>query len=305
MLYKNDTLEYDISGLAVGTSIIILSMLLNSKKSIVLNAPSNYTVIRDLKRIFNISDSQLRIETKETLNNDIWSRCADRGKFFSPYITADTINLFGQQHIVGKKNKPCIGLATWDLQHEFAHKAFPYNRLYSKEYWAEIFKLIQSTGYDVITFNIQDVSLEQKIWMMNELCDCVIGYEGGMCHLAHCLKIPNIILPWLRNADGTLGPDDLYRASHRYHLDIKTYFLKSGDELLSYHKDQLKSLITSLHENQGNNLYWQHNVQVDPLTLQLKSTTLPNGDLHPSITKFEQDFILNYIQNPSVGGKLS
>ena len=302
---SNDTLEYDISGLAVGTSIIILSMLLNSKKSIVLHAPSNYTVIRDLKRIFNISDLQLRIETKEDLDNDIWPKCADRSKFFSPYLTADTVNLFGQKYTVGKKNKPCIGLATWDLQYEFAHGAFPYNRLYSKEFWAEIFKLIQSTGYDVITFNIQDVSLEQKIWMMNELCDCVIGYEGGMCHLAHCLKVPNIVLPWLRNADGTPGPDNLYRESHKYHLDPKTYSLNSGEELLSYNEDQLKSLIVSLHENQGNNLYWQHDVQVDPLTLQLKSISLSGSDLQSGITEFERDFILNYIQHSRVGGQTS
>jgi hypothetical protein len=298
----NNTLEYDISGLAVGTSIIILSMLLDSKKSIVLNAPSNYTVIRDLKRIFNIPDSQLRIETKENLDDDIWPKCADRSKFFSPYLTADTVNLFGQQHTVGKKNKPCIGLATWDLQYEFAHEAFPYNRLYPKEYWAEVFKLVQSTGYDIVTFNILDVSLEQKIWMMNELCDCVIGYDGGMGHVAHCLKVPNIILPWHRNMDGTPGSDDMFYSPHRYQLDPKTYFLKSGDELLSYDPYRLRSLIESLHENRGNNLYCQHCVQVDPATLQLKSDILIHHDLDSGITKFERDFILNHIQNPRIGG---
>ena len=53
----SDTLEYEISGMALGTSISILSLLLDAGKPLVLHAPSNYTLIRNLKKILKNMNS--------------------------------------------------------------------------------------------------------------------------------------------------------------------------------------------------------------------------------------------------------
>ena len=51
-------------------------------------------------------------------------------KTFVPYFTADTVNLFGQDYPVGRRNKPCIGLA---MHHAGGSAGEQYNqRLFSR-----------------------------------------------------------------------------------------------------------------------------------------------------------------------------
>jgi len=249
-------LEYEISPTGLGTTISIMSMLLHSGKDIVLYAPTDYTTVRDLKKIFNLA--QLTIIDKEILQYDIWPKCTDKSKFFSPYFDTDYLTLFDRKYAISNKRKPCIGLATGNFYNEFPHNAFPYNRFNSQEFWADVFQLIQLAGYDVITFNLVDTSVEQKIWMLNELCDCVIGYEGGICHLAHLLSIPTIIMPWHHHEDGSIPQPDIFYVPHKLHLDPKTYFVKDEQEILSWSSYRLIELITQLHHGQGNNIFFNH-----------------------------------------------
>ena len=158
----SDTSEYEISGMALGTSISILSLLLDAGKPLVLHAPSEYTLIRDLKRILNIPDDKLTIVTKEILKDDIWPKSGDIAKIFSPYMSSDTIKLFGQQYVVGRRNKPCIGIAIGNTDDKIESNSFPNNRYYPRSHWVKLFELLTRTRYDVITFDNLDVSIEQK-----------------------------------------------------------------------------------------------------------------------------------------------
>ena len=285
----SDTLEYEISGMALGTSISILSLLLDAGKPLVLHAPSEYTLIRDLKRILNIPDDKLTIVTKEILKDDIWAKSGDMSKIFSPYMSSDTVNLFGQQCTVGRKNKPCIGIAIGRTADKFESNSFPHNRYYPRNHWVKLFELLTRTRYDVITFDNLDVSIEQKIYMMNELCDCIIGYEGGICHLAHVLKIPTIILNWRYSPDGTLLTNT--RIVDVLHLDKKTWITHSEDEILSWTPDSLEYMIKNLHNDQGNNTDQETHSSV-------KKCLFNNALLLP----WTREFILTHIKNPQLGG---
>jgi hypothetical protein len=299
-LENRNVIEYELSKTGLGTTIGILSMLLHSKKSVLLHVPASNTTVRDLKQIFNITDEQLQIVTKEELTNDIAERCTDQSKFYSPYLTADFVNLFRTQCRTGKQNKPCIGLSTWNLQHDFPAGGFPYHRLYPREFWVKVTNLLFSAGYDVISLNSNDISLEQKIYMMNELCDGVISYEGGIAHLAHSLKIPCVILPWHRCPDGAPAPDDLFYAPHRYHIDSKTWFVQSGDELLSWSPDRLKAMIDTLNSVGGNHLFRNRDIKVDSQTLQASCSTLQPAEMWANLSDFERSFITTHIQTPSI-----
>jgi hypothetical protein len=273
-------------------------MLLQSGQPITLHAPQKYTTIRDLKKIFNIE--HLTIVDKEIIDNDLWPLCTDKSKFFSPYFNINNLTLFNQQYHISKKRKPCIGLATWDITNEFAHNAFPYNRLYSREFWSKIFQLLQSAGYDVLTFNKLDVTLEQKTWMLNELCDGIIGYEGGMCHLAHLLSVPTIIMPWHHHENGSTADASIFYVPHKLHLDKKTYFVRDEQEILSWTSTDLATLMAKLHNGQGNNVFFNSKLDIDTNSFRVKTTDGQN--LNPMLSTFEKNFIKTYISNPTVGG---
>lgn len=124
--------------------------------------------------------------------------------------------------------------------------------------------------------------------MMNELCDCVIGYEGGIAHLAHVLKIPTVILPWrtwCNDNDKSNPPGDLNSIPHKLHVDRQTYFLQSVNEILAWSPQELKNTVSRLYNNQGNNIYFT-GANISP----------------PHLTLFEKEFIETYIANPVVGG---
>ena len=284
-------LEYELSHTGLGTTIGFLSLLREAQQPVTIQATSSYNLLHDIKRVLNLD--WLTVVTNDSLTNDLVGNpngVGDSGKFYSRYLPVDTVNIFGQQHPVGRRNKPCIGLATWDLQFEFKHDNFPYNRLYSREKWANIFQLCLHTGYDVITLNSRDINFENKVWMLNEFCDGVIGYEGGIAHLAHVLKIPAIILPWrtwCNDHDKQNSLEDLSLIPHKLHVDRQTYFLQSVDEIISWTPDKLKSKISELYNNQGNNIYF-NNANIIP----------------PHLTLFEKEFIKSYIPNPVIGGYL-
>ena len=295
-------LEYEISRVGLGTTIIILSTLLHSGLPITLRAPTEYTALREIKHIFNISDKQLTIIDQEQITNDIWLKFRDYSKFFSPYFNVNNLTLFDRQYSLSTQRKPCIALATWDLSHELANNAFPYNRLYSKEFWACIFQLVLSADYDVITLNKQDISIEEKVWMLNNHCDCVISYEGGICHLAHLLKIPTIIMPWHHHEDGSQPEVDISYVPQKLHLDTKTYFVKSEQEILSWTPRDLCEVIQQLHFEKGNNVFFNNNLTINPHNFVIKTSEGLN--LTPGLSTFEKDFINMYIKTIAIGGKI-
>jgi hypothetical protein len=264
--------------------------LRQANQPVSIQATSSYTLLHDIKRVFNLD--WLTVTTNDELANDLVSNnlVGDSGKFYSPYLPVDSITVNGQQRPVGKRNKPCIGLATWNLSFEWSSDNFPYNRLYPKETWANIFQLCLHAGYDIITLNSPDIDFENKAGLVNDLCDCIIGYEGGVAHLGHVLKVPTIILPWrtwCNDQDRANPPGDLKSIPHTLHIDKQTYFLDSADELLAWTPIELKNKIQQLYNNQGNNMFFT-GANVRP----------------PWFSSFEREFIQTYIVNPTVGGQL-
>jgi hypothetical protein len=310
----SNILEYRMRHDGLGIIIIELCALLATNKLIKAFVPNQNHMLYDFKRIFKISDNQLIIILEKNSVNDPASN--DLMKSFVPYFTSDTVRLFGQDYPVGIRNKPCIGLAmhhaggsinnnnTDPLGEQKELKVFPYNKFASYKTYSKIIKLITDAGYDVITFNSPKITVEYKSFLLNNLCDCIIGYEGGAAQLAHTLKVPTIILPWncwfdgdTRWKDGT--PWDPHRIeAHKYHVDHQTYFLHSQEEILSWNKEQLKLTIDSLYNNQGNNFLFDDSVVLDKETLIVDFKYKRNVfDTLPEPTKH---FILKHISNPQI-----
>jgi hypothetical protein len=288
----------------------LLSLLLGTNHAVTLRAPQSYKLLRSIKDIFMLE--QLTIIDQEAVPNCIVGHSmskklvSDYCKFWSPYFDVDSIKVFEQSYTVGKTNKPCIGLATDQLwASELPHNGIPFNRLYTKEVWLQIIDLVVASGYDVITFNQNNVNLEQKIYMMNELCDCVIGYEGGLCHLAHVLKVPCIIMPWHHHESGADPEIDgsLFYVPQKMHLDRRTYFVKSKEEILSWTPLILKNQINALYSEQGNNVYFCSDYTIGQehgITL-IKNYTVKEAN-QAQLTEWEEQFIQTYITNFDVGG---
>ena len=301
----SDIIEYHMRPAGLGIILIELCVLLASNKKIHAVVPSQNHMIYDFKRIFNISDDQLTIIYQENSVNDPASN--DLMKTFSPYFIPDTVTLFGRNRTVGRKNKPCIGLAMHHgsgLGEALEVKVFPFSKYSTYNTYSGIIKLITDLGYDVITFNSVEVDVEHKVFLLNELCECLIGYEGGTAHLAHMLKVPTIILPWsywydgeTHWQDGSIWDENRIEA-HKYHIDRKTYFLKSQEEILSWDSLQLKTMIESLHNNGGNNILFSDQVTVDLLELTVNFPNYKN--FIGTITDPAKDFIRAHIQDPKL-----
>ena len=310
-----DRLVYHMRPNGLGIIIIELSTLLHTGKKIHAVVPTSNHMLYDFKRIFKISDEQLII-TQDSNSVNHPASC-DRMKDFSPYFTADVINLFGHDYPVGTRNKPCVGLAmhhaggnigsnNFDpLGEQRELKDFPYNKFATYETYSKIIKLVTDAGYDVITLNSHQVSVEYKTFLLNNLCDFVIGYEGGAIQLAHTLKIPSIVLPW--NAwfdgdthwkDGSVWDQEKIEA-HGYHIDRKTYFLTSQEEIYNWDRHQLGSIVNGLYQDQGNNIFFTDRVQVDFANLAVNHVKECRS---LGVLKEEtKEFIREHIASPRIG----
>lgn len=310
-----DRLVYHMRPEGLGIIIIELCVLLDTGRPVQAIVPKSTHMLYDFKRIFKISDDRLIITVDENSTNDIAS--CDRMKDFSPYFTADMVNLFGQDYPVGRRGKPCIGLAmhhgggrinsedTDPLGETRTVKDFPYNKFATYETYSRIIKLVTDAGYDVITLNTHGLDLEHKIFLLNNLCDCVIGYEGGAIQLAHTLKVPAIVLPWMAWFDGwttwrngkAWDPERI--EAHSYHIDRKTYFPTSPEEICSWDQEKLKAMIDSLYQDQGNNIFFTDRVSIDVENLVINhiKENRPLGTLRQET----QDFIRTHVPNPRIG----
>jgi len=286
-------IEYGLSRTGLGTTISILSMLVDSKQPIRLHA-SKDSVAFEIKSIFGLPNIELCEATN--IQHDLVAKTRDRSKYFSPYLTSNTINVLGQKFQTRcrpkKGNLPCIGLALSqngikDVDFDNLGKVYPENRYPSMAVYTHVLNLILKSGYDVITIDSHGVSLEQKVYMMSQLCDAVIAYEGGAAHLAHMLDIPTIIFPWQYDLQGNkLGINYI---PHTHHVDKKTYFLSTQEEILSWGPKQLARTIRSLYKNKGNNFLFNDDIVCSEVQNYRKNPEM-------LLTDFEQYFISTFIK---------
>jgi hypothetical protein len=236
-------------------------------------------MVYDLKRIFGIPDSRLVVEMGVDGLPDLET---DELCTYAPYFHSDTVNLFGQQYSTARKKKPCVALAMHHGTGLGDSKSMPYNKFATADDYNLTFQKLTQSGYDVITMNQRGMTLEQKVYVLNELCDFVIGYEGGLHHLAHVLKIPCVVFPWQYNdAGGDPVYPGMYYETHRFQPDRRTWFLKTVNEFLAWSPAELAKMIDGLHNQLGNNILFDPGTTVDPATLKI---TAGNGmDLTPRI----------------------
>jgi hypothetical protein len=236
----------------------------------------------DFKRIFQIPDSVLTIETGAHGYPDLET---DELCTYAPYFGSNSLQLFGQEYRTARKKKRCVGLAMHHnagLTDPSGQYGMPYNKFATAEEYSTLFKKLTSLGYDVVTMNQTSQTLEQKIYLLNELCDFVVGYEGGVGHLAHVLGIPYVCLPWRLNDMGHPGVQPgLWLEAHRFHPDRRTWFLKSVDEFLCWNDTELKQIIDCLYNNGGNNILFESGTTINPVTLKITAST--GMDLTPRI----------------------
>ena len=284
----------------LGDAIGMLSVFLASKNHVEVTETDPY-LCQQLKDIFQISDQRLIVKKVDQIPNpDRWMSL--KSKLFVPYFTCDTINVFGQQFKINryaKKKRPCIALAAYSDQHvadlvDSHHRVdFPFNRVYSRSDWTKIYEFCMQMNYDVIYVNSTEMTLEQKIYLLNELCDAVICVEGGLAHLAHLLRIPCFILPWHHWIDGSLESPYLVYAAHNLHVDSRTWFLKGVQELTSWTRSEFDDKIDALYHDQGNNAYLDGTLKIDYQNLR---TLAPlHTWLDTMISDQEKEFLRKYI----------
>jgi hypothetical protein len=239
-------------------------------------------LIYDLKRIFQIPDSVLIIETGTHGHPDLET---DELCTYAPYFGSNSLQLFGQEYSTARKKKRCVALAMHHnagLTDPSGQYGMPYNKFATAEEYGALFKKLTSLGYDVITMNQTSQTLEQKVYLLNELCDFVIGYEGGMGHLAHVLQIPYFCLPWRLNDMGHPGVQPgLWLEAHRFHPDRRTWFLSSVEEFLSWNIMDVKAMTDRLYNDSGNNVLFEDDTSIDPETLTIQGKN--NMELTPRI----------------------
>ncbi len=114
--------------------------------------------------------------------------------------------------------------------------------------------------------------------------------------MAHTLKIPAIILPW-RPYETFLNIDSL-------HLDKRTYFVRSIEEILSWNKFKLQDIIEELYNEVTNNIFYTGKVTFarDFSEYRIQHNNREYSMLS-GVRKFEIDFWLNKLKSNTLFGR--
>jgi hypothetical protein len=283
----------------LGDAICALSVLMATGLPVQITETDPF-LGTSLKEIFQIPDQRLTVkQVPEMHSPDTW--LSIKSKLFVPYFACHRVKVFGQQFQIDRntrKKRPCVALAAYSDQYMAdqleSHRRvdFPFNRIYDRTTWQRIYEYFSKLNYDIISLNSPKISLDQKVWVLNELCDAVICAEGGIAHLAHLLQIPTFILPWHHWIDGSHSPYEIY-AAHNFHVDPRTWFLQDADELLSWDHTQFNHNVDALYHDQGNNAYLQGLLKID--TENLCTLAPLHTWLDTMISDQEKAFLRKYV----------
>lgn len=251
----------------LGANIGLVSLFMHTKEPVTLHLGNDmFSIWSTLKRVLGLDRIHLILDNNIPESEDFFldDTFFDKSKFFVDYFRPKTI-VYMDKHINFKKpygkRAICLlmyndtnGIMNSTDKDNIEYTKYPYGRQYSIEDYMQIFKLIRSAGYDVITIDSLETRLDDKIYAMATYCDAVIGYEGGLQHLAHTLDIPSFVLPWRYNV---INNDPLnHLVTHAMHLDRKTYFCESIDECLSWTSDMFINKLNQLKAGLGNNIFF-------------------------------------------------
>lgn len=268
----------------MGTELILLSVLLDvGVTELYVSHKSVYHNFVIYKQIFNIHDEKLTVFLTE---NNTGLSPNDFFKMYSPYYTVSRPT----------RSRPFIGIACYTDASQIFNNSnnsteFPFYKTYPIEENLKIIEFIKTAGYDVITIDSRNTDKISKAHLIKDLCECVIGYEGGIAHLCHMLEVPYFMLPW-RSRQNNIPSEQLL------HLDKKTYFLNNINELLSWSKEYFNQQITKLNDNQGNNKFLLGNDNETPMF----NVRLDDKLFQLQFTGPEMQLLSSLYPNPVVGG---
>jgi hypothetical protein len=282
----------------VGTTLSVISTLVdNNIKQVCFD---NSSLANSLLKCFNITKSSL-------FAYDTDKKCVqadDVCKFFSPYVKPKFIRYKGRNLEIKNKSKPCVGFTMYHMDKGLENpvkeltNSYPDYKFHPISVNLHLSKVLIEAGYDIIMLDSLNMPLEDKVYLMNEYCDVIIGYEGGVHHLAHSLGIPSIILPHRT----TSGSRDCI---NMLHLDSKTYFL-SKEEMLELSVKKFLKIRKDLLENKGNNIFLDPKNKIG-LRSDLKSYKIHfNGNHSGQESKFNFSIINNIapvnLETAKIGG---
>jgi len=254
--------DHAVSGL--GSTLGMISTMKHIPNPVIIRCADQPTTdfINLLLTIFKIPSNDVKCVVGELPYPSIAGVHMDLLKEFSPYHKPEVFSLFGNDVPVNTNKKPCAILAragnvsvSFDTFDEINEQpSFPNNRYYSAQEYASIYSLLVRAGYDVISLDNFYITIEEKIEIMNSFGDVFVGYEGGLAHLSHMLRIPTIILPWHRHSNGVLFLTEHEKSFYpkTLHIDDDIYFVSHIEEILNWNTTDLLTIIDKLKNNEGN-----------------------------------------------------
>lgn len=300
--------EHAVCGL--GSTLGMVSVMKHIPNPVIIRCEDQPTTdfVNLLLTIFKIPSNEVKCVVGELFYPSLAGVHMDLLKEFSPYHKPEVFSLFGNDVPVNTNKKPCAILAktgnvsvSFDTLDEINEQpSFPNNRYYSVKEYASIYSLLTRAGYDVISLDNLYITIEEKIEIMNSFGDVFVGYEGGLAHLSHMLRIPTIILPWHHSPDGVdfLPEENKCHHPHTLHIDDDIYFVSDIEEILNWNTTDLLTIIDKLKNNEGN-----HPVLNSDTKITIKNDdTFINGHII-STPKYIRKFLFDNLPELRYGGK--
>ena len=284
----------------LGDYLCLISLLCDVPDTVEVYCNNNWHTfdrLTDFKRVLNIPDSAFKLV--QTESNGDFAVLGWPVKLFSKYYNPKSVMIRGQELSLDYENtrdsKGYIGLVCyttnqsyvdtngnyieWDNNLEVnrgCNNVFPQTRLRPVDYYARVFEFIKTRRYDVITIDSMHTNFEDKVEMMAKHCKAIIGYEGGIAHLAHILNIPYFMLDWQHPCPNTIYGDlhcEIVHQSKCLHV------LRHDEELFGWTAAEFDQKIYNVFSGYGNNRFVNGEYKIKFKNGLNESTTItgPNG----------------------------
>jgi len=238
----------------LGTAINILSLINSANTQVTIITNESTSIYKQLLPIFDLPNISL---TTSSIDHTALGS-SDFSKVVSQYFPVGLTQSKKNVIVLTRYN----GNVTQELESDIPNNVFPNNRYYSQSIYDHLTTIATLAGYKVIILNHVQMQLPELVEFLKSQCAAVIGYEGGIAHLAHVLQIPTITFPWHHQTNGEPLRDifGTPNETHLFHLDQKTYIPNNVDELLQWSPEYLRQMISSLEHGYGNNKYLRNYV---------------------------------------------
>jgi hypothetical protein len=241
------------NSVGLGDNVCLLSALANIPEQVDLyttNDHNTFDRLTQLKKIFNIADSNIRIilsDTNGDFHNSGWPL-----KLFTEYYRPTHVKIHNKlQPARPYKDRPCVAIAGFfDTVPDNSNNEWPWCKQRPLEYWARVFLWLKSMDYEVVTVDRHQFCLDDKIDLLVNKCKAIISYEGGMAHLSHMLRVPCFLIDWkLPSPSTTLGEFHC----EFVHRTKNVYIVRNDEELFGWDRNAFESKVFDLTKEISNN----------------------------------------------------